>query len=51
MVIQVFRKKELEKVAEESIPNYRKIKNEITKNEYSRTATHKNNLKRKRVRR
>lgn len=51
MVIQVFREKGLERVAEESIPNYKKIKNEITKNEYSRTATPKNNLKRKRIRR
>lgn len=51
MVIQVFREKGVEKVAQESIPNYRKIKNEITRDDYNRTTIPKDKTKRKRVRR
>lgn len=32
MIVQKFRSKDLEKLAEDSIPNYRKVKNEVTKN-------------------
>lgn len=48
MISQKFRSKNLEKIAEESIPNYRKIKNEVTKkngNEKS-CSCRKNNGKR-----
>lgn len=51
MTVQVFRAKELEKIAEESIPNYRKIKNEMTKDECCKSYAPKNTPKRKTVRR
>lgn len=49
MIVQKFRSKDLEKLAEDSIPNYRKVKNEVTNGSKKSCGCGKN--KRKRVRR